>query len=128
MGQIDTNKKLELVRSIRMNQQNNRAVLNNREQLLYGTSRPLVAKGEVYGLESAALTGTAPEAAIADSGNSLKSFKIRLLIAVILFAAFVFLDRTGQSVMGITTKQVAEAITTESKEVLGFAAKLFDLF
>ncbi len=128
MGQIDTNKKLELVRSIRMDQQSNRAVLNNREQLIYGNTRPLVSKGEVYGLESAVLTGTMPEEAAAKTGGMLKSFKIRLLIAVVLFAAYVFLDRTGQSVMGITTKQVGEAIAAESKEVFDFASKLFDLF
>ncbi len=128
MGQIDTDKKLELVRSIRMNQQNNRVVLNNRQQLIYGNTRPLVAKGELYGLESAALAGSVPEDAAGDTGSTLKSFKIRLLIAVVIFAAFVFLDRTGQSILGVTTDQVSEAIVTESKEVYDFASKLFDLF
>lgn len=124
MGQIDTNKKLELIRDIRMNHQNNREIMGRREQIIYGKSRPLVSRGEIYGLESAAINEAIPAEA-ADTGDSLRSFKVRMVIAAILFVLFFLLDRTGQSFAGITASQVNEAITTESKDIFSFINGLF---
>ncbi len=125
MGQIDTNKKLELIRDIRMSQQNNRAVMGRREQIVYGRPKPLISRGELYSLESTAVNEAVPAEAD-DTMPTLRSFKLRLLIAIILFAAFFFLDQTGQSIAGITSVQVKEAVSSESKDILSFITGLFN--
>ncbi len=124
MGQIDTNKKLELIRDIRMSHQNNRAVMGRREQIIYGKPRPLISRGELYSLETTAVDEGVPVAAD-DAGHTLRSFKIRMLIAVILFAGFFFLDRTGQSVVGISSGQISEAVSSESRDIFSFIRGLF---
>lgn len=124
MGQIDINKKLELIRDIRMSQQNNRAVMGRREQIVYGRPKPLISRGELYSLESTAVNEAVP-AETDDTVHSLRSFKIRLLIAVILFAVFFLLDRTGQNIAGITANQVSEAVSSDSNDIPNFITSLF---
>lgn len=124
MGEINTEKKLELVRSIRMNQQNNRAIMGRREQILYGISPSPVSKGELYSLESTALTGAVPAETNQSFQNPLRSFKIRLIVAVVLFAGFIFADRTGQSFWGINSAKIHELITAENGSLFDFITNL----
>ena len=91
MGQIGTDRKLELIRQVRMEQHHNRNTLSNREFLLYGKQRPLTSKGELYGLEATSMDAS-PDRADVLAGNMLKSFKFRLILAVALFAVFRFRD------------------------------------
>lgn len=125
MGQIDTDKKLELVRAIRLSQLNNRAVLNNREQLLYGRSKSPVTRGELHSLEAAALDGAIPQGQ-EDGGNIFRSFKIRLIIAVMLFAVFAFWDRTEQNIFGITGEKIYAAINNQHDAVAEFINNLLN--
>ncbi len=84
MGKITANQKLQLIRSIREESLDNRMKMRHRERLLYGTESktgdemPLYSKGyygsgekELYALE---------EGGIPVTGNSLSSFKIRLVL------------------------------------------------
>ena len=56
-----------------------------------------------------------------EKGNNTKGeaeegfsfFKIRLLVAVLLFAAYVFCDRTGTFLYGYSAKDVAEEIAQD---------------
>jgi hypothetical protein len=126
MGQIETDKKLELVRAIRMSQLNNRALLNGRERLLYGHSpiKPPVTKGELYSLEVAALEGGAVSGTTAGIGSPFRSFKLRMIAAVVLFALFVFWDRTEQNIAGVTSVKIYELVNDKEDMVAGFINNL----
>ena len=103
MGRIDTDRKLELVRTIRLQNQYNRQLCRSRQQLLYSND-PYQEKGEIYGLESVAIPVSgginrkrnAKTNLEKEQGSSLlKGFRIRLVIAMLLFLAFVFCDVKG---------------------------------
>lgn len=103
MGSIDTDRKLELVRTIRLQNQYNRQLCRSRQQLLYAND-PCQGKGEIYGLESAVMPvseelnrkiSTKANLGKAQGGTFLKGFRIRLVIAMLLFLAFVFCDVKG---------------------------------
>lgn len=57
MGKVSTNQKLQLIRSIRAESQDNRMAMRNRERILYGIESkageelPLYAKGYYDGRE-----------------------------------------------------------------------------
>lgn len=122
MGNISTDQKLQLVQMIRAESQDDRMKMRSRERMLYGTENkykykmeepPLYTKGyyegaggrkEVYALEN---SGEEP------AGASFSSFKLRLVIAVFLFAGFLILDAGGGNIAGITTKQVREEINKD---------------
>ena len=53
MSKVSTDKKLELIRTIRMQNQYNRQLFRSRENLVYSDD-PSLRHGEIYGLESAA--------------------------------------------------------------------------
>ena len=118
MSRVDTDKKLELVRTIRMQDQYNRQLCRSREQLLYSDNSGL-KKGEIYGLETAAIpvvdrisrktdTGTGKEQ---ENGGLLKGFRIRLVIAMLLFLAFVFCDVKGIGIGAETMDTLFERMT-----------------
>jgi hypothetical protein len=121
MSAIGTDRKLELIRRVRMEQHQNRNTLSNREYLLYGKPRPLHAKGELYGLE-ATTAGTLPEKNDALDGNMLKSFKFRLIIAVVLFAAYVFIDQANITILGVDAAKIHGMINDGFDVLAGFFA------
>ena len=103
MGNIDTDRKLELVRTIRLQNQYNRQQCRSRQQLLY-TNEHYKGKGEIYGLESAVMPvseginrkiNTKTNMEKEQGSTLLKGFRIRLVIAMLLFLAFVFCDVKG---------------------------------
>ncbi len=103
MGNIDTDRKLELVRTIRLQNQYNRQQCRSRQQLLY-SNEPYQGKGEIYGLESAVMPvseginrkiNTKTNMEKEQGSTLLKGFRIRLVIAMLLFLAFVFCDVKG---------------------------------
>jgi len=123
MGQIGADRKLELIRRVRMEQHHNRNTLSNREYLLYGKPRPLTAKGELYGLE-AATAGALPERSDILAGNMLKSFKFRLIVAVSLFAVYVFMDQANINIFGLNAGLVHEMVNNGFEELKGLFVDL----
>lgn len=90
MGNVDTDTKLRLIQDIRQQTQYNRIKCREREHFLYGSSLEL-PKGELYGTENASLKETANNAAFPQgSKGKMSSFRIRLMLSVILFGAFIF--------------------------------------
>lgn len=119
MGRIDTDRKLELVRTIRLQNQYNRQLCRSRQQLLYSND-PYQEKGEIYGLESVAIPVSgginrkrnAKTNLEKEQGSSLlKGFRIRLVIAMLLFLAFVFCDVKGIRVGKETMNMIFERMT-----------------
>lgn len=121
---MDTDKKLELIRSIRNTHQHNKTLLHSREQLLYGgDTASLLKKGEIYGTED-----MAAESAPVAQTPALSSFKLRLFVAIMIFCAFLICDKSGYGIFGLTMDDVATQITKESEELSDLSIKVLDFF
>ncbi len=116
-------KKLLLVRQVRSRYSEDQYDLSNREQLLYGrTSIPdrsvystaspysetACSYGETYGEDGA----PSPE------GEALASFKLRLVLAALLFGLVVFLDKSDTAIGGITAQKLYTAISADYEDKL----------
>lgn len=116
MSKVSTDKKLELIRTIRMQNQYNRQLFKSRENLIYSDD-PSLRHGEIYGLESMAYPAkedsmrlkTVNEKPDTRSGI-FRSFRIRFLIAMGLFLAFVYCDIRGIRIGSITTDYLYQII------------------
>lgn len=132
-GNISTEQKLQLAQMIRAENQDNRMKMKNRERMLYGINSkaeaeelPLYTRGYYNGY----LEKGGKELYAADDGSeavqhtSFSSFKIRLVCALFLFAAFLFLNSGSGNVAGITTKEIQEEINKDFDE--GLNSIIFD--
>ena len=108
MGQIGTDRKLELIRRVRMEQHQNRNTLSNREYLLYGKPRPQPVR-ELHSLEAVA-DDTLPWNNDTLDRNSLRSFKMRLVIAVVLFVLYIFIDQANINIIGVDAAKIHEMV------------------
>ncbi len=105
MGKVDTNKKLELVKAIRMQNQYNRQLFRSREGFLYSSP----AEGlhsELHMLEN---EQSIPEEGTDTSGSS---FRFRFMIAMALLLFFVLCDINHLSYGGETTDTIFERMTS----------------
>lgn len=104
MGNISSDKKLQLVKMIRSEHQNNRLVMNSREEFLYGKSKfhneinPLQAMEE--GQESPPL--------------SVSTFWLRFVIAAVLLAAFIMWDNSKEASWGRQAEDIYILLEDES--------------
>lgn len=105
MSKVNTNKKLELIKTIRMQNQYNRQLFRSREGFLYSDVPP-VRRGEIYGLE----TEENPD--MPDKGKIYGSFRIRFVIAAALLMAFILCDVKHVSYKGENTDTVFGRITS----------------
>lgn len=118
MNKVSTNKKLELVKAIRMQNQYDRQLLRLRENFLYSDSsslRPPVKHGELYSLEEDAKQTPDEKAAPVAGG-----FRIRLVIAMVLLLSFIICDIRQISYEGESAATIFERISedTDLTEVL----------
>ena len=120
MNKINANKKLELVKAIRMQNQYNRQLFRARENFLYSDTAamgPAIKHGELYGLE-------ADEKAMSGDRDAAVSggFKTRLVIAMILLLSFIVCDINHISYEGENTDTLFGQITEnmDLTEVLSF--------
>ncbi len=112
MNKISTNKRLELVKAIRMQNQYDRQLLRSRENFLYSDSaaiRPAIKHGELYSLEEE--TKGIPEDKAAPVAGS---FRIRLVIAMVLLLSFIICDMKQISYEGESTATVFERIAEDT--------------
>lgn len=113
MGNVPVEKKLQLVKMIRSEHQNNRMVMKSREEFLYGKSRGYHEDGNpLYALEEDAAQSAQPV---------FSSFWLRFLIAAVLMAAFVMWDNSKEEFLGRRPEEVY--ILMEDNAIL---PKLFD--
>ncbi len=85
MSKVNTDKKLELIKAIRMQNHYDRQVFRMREGLLY-SDVPEYRHGELYSLEM-------PEKPpVEEKSKPLVNFRIRFVIAVILLLSFILCD------------------------------------
>lgn len=118
MNRIDTDKKLALVHSIRMQNQYNRMKCREREQLIYGIGSE-ADKRELFSTETAAcMPGYEESIAARPKERILSGFRIRFLIAAVLIGVFIYLDINKIDIYGMTTDDLFQLITktTEIKD------------
>ena len=107
MARFSSDQKLELLHHIRMENQNDRMRMKQREQILYGNSTGQIPVKSMY-MERGSLHGlgydevvrvgakVVPEPGVQNENTIQKlrwSFRIRMMFAVLLFASYLLLDR-----------------------------------
>ena len=115
MSKVNTDKKLELIKAIRMQNQYDRQLFRSREGFLY-SDNPEMRHRELYGLEMPEkLDGQEP-----DKENAFGSFRIRFAIAVILLFCFILCDVNHLSYEGENTDTFFGRVTKsfDIKELL----------
>jgi hypothetical protein len=85
MSKVNTDKKLELIRAIRMQNQYDRQLIRMREGIVY-SDQPDGKHGELYGLEEPAPSEQTGKSKV------LVNFRIRFVIAVLLLLGFILCD------------------------------------
>ena len=101
MRDATTERKLQLIQQIRSRYDEDMYDLNSRERLLYG--RESIRPRESYGNDP---DGEAPQS----------SFRLRVLLAVLLFAAVVTIDSNQAAPWGITAEKIYQAISADYEE------------
>ncbi len=102
MRDVATERKLQLIQQVRSRYNEDRYDLSNRERILYGREsvRPWEENGDDPEWEQP------PQS----------SFRLRVLIAVLLFAAVVAIDTNGTSILGITAEKVYQIISADYED------------
>lgn len=128
MSKISTEQKLELIRTIRLQNQYDRNQCRERERILYQPKSDY-GRGELYSAESTVcLPGEELSPGIAGSKKRMFiGFRIRLLIAVIIFAGFVYAEKNQLEPGGFTPEEIVHRITEniDFSEIL--PGNVFDL-
>lgn len=113
MSKVGTDKKLELIRAIRTQNHYDRQLFQSRENLLYSDS-PSKRHGELYSLEAAAypvqdspFLKASPEK---KEESLFQGFRIRFVLAMILFLAFVYCDIRDVKIWEQTTDTLYQII------------------
>lgn len=92
----------------------NRMKLRQRESILYGKDAPLplFERGQLS--EANAFSGSAPtgEAGMPDGVSG--SFKYRMVLAVLLFVAYLLCDTKGNAIFSYSTDDVYQMIVADS--------------
>lgn len=102
---MTTEQKLRLIQQIRSRYNENQYDMSNREQIIYGKSIPREMFEE-----------TKQENPDGDAKTVLSSFKLRCMLALLLVAAMIFLDRNHIKIAGITSDQIYQAISADFED------------
>ncbi|MBO4980629.1 MAG: hypothetical protein J6C84_01870 [Lachnospiraceae bacterium] len=105
-------KKLALVQQIRSTYNRNQYDLTNRERILYGRSS--VHSEPELSYRDSFRTGAVEESFPQDTyTEGVSFFKLRLLLAAVLFLGVVLWDQKGSTLAGITADWVFDAIAAD---------------
>lgn len=124
MSDITMEKKLELVQQIRSQYHKNQYDMSNREQILYGRTSNReeymqAAEPGGYGGYNLAgsFTATGRQASAESNASAgTLSFRLRLLLALVLLAGVIVLDKNGTKIAGIAMEEVFQAISADYYE------------
>lgn len=111
----DAERKLELTRYLRQEQNLNRMKVKTREEILYGTGKN---SEMLYGYDDAE-PADYPCAGNAEQGHKGPLFGLRLAICLILFAGVIYLDKNqidwkGQSAVAVINRQLETSVIGNS--------------
>lgn len=113
MGNLETDRKLQLVRDVRIQNHYDRQLLRRRENILYDTVG--TKKGELYGLEDATVSygndkyyerRLEGEPQMQGTGVFLKGLRIRFVIAMLLFLGIVYCDSAQIKIADRSMEQI----------------------
>lgn len=105
MSDFTMDKKLQLVQQVRSRYNENLYDMSNRERILYGKTT-LPPETEYW-------NGVRPAGA---DEIPVSSFKLRLLLALVLFCVVVFMDRSQTAIGGITSEKLYRVISADYEE------------
>ena len=120
MSKVSADKKLELIRTIRMQNQ-------YRENLIY-SDEPSARHGEIYGLESMSYPVSQPSGISGENDKQgagsgmLKGFRLRFAIAMGIFLAFVYCDIQNIKIGSVTSGDLYRIIN--ENEMIPWLANL----
>lgn len=109
----DVERKLELTRYLRQEQNLNRMKVKNREDILYGTGKNSEMLYGDDGLELAEYDR------IREQGHKGPMFGLRLAVSLMLFAGVIYLDKNqidwkGQSAVAVINRQLETSVIGNS--------------
>lgn len=109
----DAERKLELTRYLRQEQNLNRMKVKNREDILYGTGKNSEMLYGDDGLELAEYDR------IREQGHKGPMFGLRLAVSLMLFAGVIYLDKNqidwkGQSAVAVISRQLETSVMGNS--------------
>ena len=105
MRDVTTEQRLRLIQQVRSRYHENQYDLSSRERILYGKS---------FTRESPDRTD--PEGMSDIERPPASSFRLRLVIAILLGAAVISMDRNHIKIAGITSDQIYQAISADFEE------------
>ncbi len=118
----EVERKMQLTRLVREENAVNRMKVRNREDILYGSPKGQFAKGELPLFYDGQLgeEGSYVPANQQAVGNS--SFGLRALLAILLFGAVVYMDKTGTNFNGELAAQVIarQVIASDEGKLIDF--------
>ncbi|MBR1930633.1 MAG: hypothetical protein IJ833_04025 [Lachnospiraceae bacterium] len=111
MSEITVENKLQLVQQIKSQYQRNRYDLKRREQILYGRSSEHSYDSEAY---DSSMDMDDPEKNMPDAEKTaILSSRIRLVVAILLFAVVITCDHRNQTIFGYHTDTIFTAISQD---------------
>ncbi len=115
---VSAEQKLQLVHFLREDNKRNRIQLHKREQILYGKEVPDVFYEENdFGQDF-------QEGYVSANKKDISGFRVRFIIAVVLFLSFFYLDSNDEKIGKINAAQIQEYIEDDSLGNL--VANVFD--
>lgn len=109
MGDISTQQKLQLTRQVRERYQQDRQDLGQREQLLYGRPLSYFEEEPVYDYGETADYG----GRYGGGGEKAGTLGLRILLAAVLVCLLALADRRGDTLFGLTSRQIGEYIRAD---------------
>lgn len=122
----EVERKMQLTRFIREENAMNRMKIKNRENILYGNGKAQYNKEDFPPVYDGYLAES--EFAVQPQPTGSSSFGLRVILALLLFGAVVYLDRTGINFNGELAAQViARQVTaSDEAELLDFVTGITD--
>lgn len=115
----EVERKMQLTRFIRQENAMNRMKIKNRESILYGTGNPQFSKEELPLVHDGYLSEDEYGAMRTERNTSQSTFGLRVILAILLFAAVVYLDKNGIIFNGELAAQViARQVAVSDEEKL----------
>lgn len=114
---VTAEQKLQLVHFLKEEHKKNREQLHRREQILYGKKVPEPLYDDV-------VEGFNTKEFDSYKRKDISGFRVRFMIALILFLSFFYLDRNSETIGNINTSQIETYMEDDSLQCL--VSNLFD--
>lgn len=109
MGDVTAERRLELVRYIREENNRNRMRMRTRENILYGKRKDTLTDSYTGHYEECSYEARQPlaeEETDKASGKVFSGLWVRTLLATVLFAVYIILDFSGGSVLSVNSDAI----------------------